>query len=99
MYLNQREFGERVKALRNERNLTQKQMAYALRINIDHYGRIEQGKRGISVDLLLDMAEVLDVSIDYLVKGTSHPSLKSIVLIAQMRELLDRFEASGGDPT
>ena len=70
MHFDQYAFGRRVKYLRRKRNLTLEQMSSTLNISIDHLSRIELGKRGVSIDLLLDMAELLDVTVDFLVRGT-----------------------------
>lgn len=93
MHFDQYAFGRRVKYLRRKRNLTLEQMSSALNISIDHLSRIELGKRGASIDLTLDIADLLDVSVDFLVRGTSRipPSAKK--LVDQIRELLDGFEA------
>lgn len=79
--------------LRRKRNLTLEQMSSALNISIDHLSRIELGKRGASIDLTLDIANLLDVSVDFLVRGTSRMSPSTKKLIDQIRELLDGFEA------
>ena len=99
MYFDAKAFGQRIKVLRKQRGLTQQQMAAALHINIDHLSRIELGKRGISVDLLFDMADLLNVSADFLAKGTSQAEHHAKMLVAQIRELLDRFEASQKNST
>lgn len=93
MHFDQYAFGRRVKYLCRKRNLTLEQMSSALNISIDHLSRIELGKRGASIDLTLDIANLLDVSVDFLVRGTSRMSPSTKKLIDQIRELLDGFEA------
>lgn len=93
MHFDQNAFGQRIKALRRKENLTLEQMSSALNISIDHLSRIELGKRGASIDLTLDIADLLNVSVDFLVKGTSRMPPSAQKLIAQIRELLDGFEA------
>ena len=65
-----------------------------MNISIDHLSRIELGKRGVSIDLLLDMAELLDVTVDFLVRGTDRTAQSTQQLISQIRELLDHFCAT-----
>lgn len=72
MRFNQVEFGRRLKALRKERGMTQEELAAALSITPNHLGKIELGKRGISFDVLLGVSEVLDISLDVLIKGKRH---------------------------
>ena len=59
MRFDQVKFGHRIKHLRKKRNLTQEQLATALHISTDHLSIIELGKRGISIDLLLDISAAL----------------------------------------
>lgn len=95
MKFDQKAFGQRIRVLRQRRGLTQAQMATALHINIDHLGRIELGKRGVSIDLLLDIAAMLNVSMDFLSTGTDHSSKSTVELISQIREILAQFEVKG----
>lgn len=57
----------RLKQLRQERGLTQQQLADALGLNSVTYLRYEKGQREPSIDLLIVFAEYFDVSIDFLV--------------------------------
>lgn len=98
MYFDQVEFGRRLKRLRKERGLTQEQLAGDLNISIDHLGKIEHGKRGVSIDLLLDISETVDVSLDFLLKGTVHTSLQMKELIGRMQELHDQMAAIYDNP-
>lgn len=92
MHFDQVNFGCRVRELRKSRNLTQEQLSAMLHISIDHLGKIEVGKRGISIDLLLELSEALDVTLDFLVKGNSDACTGVEGLIGQMRVLLDQLE-------
>lgn len=98
MRFDQVNFGHRVRALRKRRNLTQEQLSATLHISIDHLGKIEVGKRGISIDLLLDLSEALEVSLDFLVKGDADIRTDEKGLIRQMRVLLDQLEMLEQNP-
>ena len=93
MHFDQNAFGQRIKYLRRKKNLTLEQLSFALNIGIDYLSRIELGKRGVSIDLLFDMADLLNVSVDFLVRGTARMPPSTKKLIAQIRELLDKFES------
>lgn len=97
MYFDQKEFGLRVKYLRRKHGLTQEQLADALYITATHLSKIECGQRGISIDLLLDLAAELGVSVDFLISGNPRTMGSVRMLIAQIRELLDRVESSEMD--
>ena len=57
---------ERMKELRTERNLSQKQAAAELGIGITTYCRYELGMREPGASLLDQMADYYDVTVDYL---------------------------------
>lgn len=92
MHFDQVDFGYRIRTLRKRHSLTQDQLAAQLGISTDHLGKIELGKRGVSLDLLAQLAEHLNVSVDYLLNGTAHRPEKVQVLIAQIRLLLDELD-------
>lgn len=92
MYFNQVDFGYRIKILRKRHGMTQDQLATQLGISTDHLGKIELGKRGVSIDLLLELAESLNVSVDFLLSGAAHKPGETRVIIAQIRLLLDKLE-------
>ncbi len=98
MRFDQTEFGHRIKHLRKNRNLTQEQLATTLHISTDHLGKIELGKRGISIDLLFDISAALNVSFEYLLKGAVQASSQTKELIDRIRELLDRIESLSENP-
>lgn len=94
MKFDQKAFGQRVKYLRKKKNLTLEQMSSALNISIDHLSRIELGKRGVSIDLLFDIAELMNVTVDFLIRGTDQGTQSAQKLIVQIRKLLDSFEVT-----
>ena len=64
--------GERLKALRGNNHLTQKDMADLLDCTSSHYQKIEYGKVNISVSMLNLLAERFGVSTDYLLGRTDN---------------------------
>ena len=61
--------GERIKKRRNELGWTQNQLAQKAGISKSFLSDLENGKRSVSADNLLDIARVLNLSLDYLMKG------------------------------
>ena len=49
--------------------LTQEGLALRLNIGYAHENSLENGRKGCSIDLLLEMSELFGVSTDYLLKG------------------------------
>ena len=58
--------GKRLKELREERNLTQKQLSEKLNLNSVTYLHYEKSQREPPLSVLADMAKFFDVSVDYL---------------------------------
>ena len=56
----------RMKALRVEKKMTQQQVANALGLNSVTYLRYEKGQRQMPLELLPMIADLFDVSLDYL---------------------------------
>jgi transcriptional regulator with XRE-family HTH domain len=52
---------EKIRLLRLERSFSQEYVAAMLNISQSYYGRIENGKRTISVDCLMKILSVFDV--------------------------------------
>ena len=69
MYFNQAEFGQRIKELRTMKGLTQEELADELNVSHGHLNKIEKGKEGCSIDLLLELACYFGVSTDFLLIG------------------------------
>ena len=61
----QNELGRRVKALRIEKDLTQEDLADAVKISRDHLSNIENGKHPINLKTLYKLAEFFNVDIKY----------------------------------
>ena len=64
--------GERLKELRTENKLTQKEVASALGINSVTYLHYEKSQREPPLALLVEMAEYFGVTTDYLLGRTDY---------------------------
>lgn len=65
----QTNMGLRMKLTRKELHLTQEDMAEKLGVSVKHYSGIERGVAGVSLETLVNVSNILNVSLDYLVKG------------------------------
>ena len=63
----------RLRDLREDNDLTQKQVARHLNCSQVCYSRYELGQRDIPTDVLIKLADFYGVSIDYLLKQTDNP--------------------------
>ena len=64
-----KEMGKRIKEKRKELKLTQEYLAEQLGISVKHFSEVERGLAGLSIDNLVKLSNLFDVSLDYLVKG------------------------------
>lgn len=67
MKKNNQKFAERLKELRKEKGLTQKEVGEQLGMTQANYQKWESGKSSPSGETLIKLADYFDVSIDYLV--------------------------------
>lgn len=63
--------GERIRAVRTARNLTQAQLAEALNVSPPYLSNIEQGKQAMGIKVLRDLCDTLDVSADWILRNKS----------------------------
>lgn len=77
MYFDQEAFGKRLKELRNIKGMTQEELAEKVNITREHLGRLERGKYGCSIDLLIELSYTLNASTDYLLLGEIRTATKT----------------------
>ena len=58
---------QRIKDLREDKDLTQTQISKQLNISQRAYSHFETGTRGIPTEILIKLADIFEVSLDYLV--------------------------------
>lgn len=63
---------EKIKELRILNRYSQKQIAELLDMQVTQYRRYENGERSIPIEVIIKLADIYDVSIDYLV-GREEP--------------------------
>lgn len=61
--------GTRLRERRLQSNLTQEKMAELLDISVKHYSEVERGITGLSVEKLIFLSDLLNISLDFLLKG------------------------------
>lgn len=59
-------FNKRLREMRMASHLTQQNMADKLGVSLNAYQKYEQAERSPSLDCLVSIADILDVSLDYL---------------------------------
>ena len=64
---------QRIRDLREDRDLKQRQLADYLNCSQQVYSNYELGQRDIPTDILIRLSEFYDVSVDYLLGLTANP--------------------------
>lgn len=60
----------RLKDMREDRDLTQRELADYLRISQNTYSQYENGKRQLPIELLIRLADFFHTSTDYILERT-----------------------------
>lgn len=68
-------FKENLKKLRQENNITQKQLALSVGMSERGIQNYELGEREPSLTVLIKLADYFNISIDYLVGRTDNPKI------------------------
>ena len=80
---------ERIRQLRQERNWSQTQLAQKMGIHQKQVSAYERGRNTPSTEVLIKLADIFDVSLDYLAFEAEGQAAKVNI---KDRELLRRFE-------
>lgn len=76
---NPNKVGERIKELRKKCRLTQEKLAEELNISPVSMCRIEKGSKGASIDLLVEIVNYFNTSMDYLIFGKELSELEILL--------------------
>ena len=82
---------ERIKNLREDKDLTQKQLAEALFMQLTQYRRYESGEREIPLELAISLSEFYNVPIDYIAGISDKINISGTALTAEEAMLLNNF--------
>jgi len=65
---------QRIRNLREDKDLSQKDIALYLNINQNTYSRYETNERNIPLEIIGKLADYYNTSVDYLMERTDNPS-------------------------
>ncbi|MCQ2401370.1 MAG: helix-turn-helix domain-containing protein [Lachnospiraceae bacterium] len=85
MHYDSKETGKRIGQLRMLKGLTQEEFAEKVNLSPNTIAKIECGLRNASMDLLIQMSMLFDVSIDFLLLGKTDEDFRK-----EMREEIDQ---------
>lgn len=63
------EIGQRLRHIRIHKNLTQEEMADRIRVSCKHYGEVERGKSGFSLENWIRLSTAFHIDLNYLFAG------------------------------
>ena len=78
--------GRRIRELRTAKHMTQEYLADSVGVNVSHISNIERNKVSVSLSLLVNICNSLDVTLDYLLENEYRHS--GSVLEAEILNLL-----------
>lgn len=93
MNYNMKQSGERIRQLRIQKGYTQEALARDLNIDRSLLSHVEAGRRGCTVDLLIQLAAFFDVSMDWIVLGKEHGISGRVQLKIDVAQMITRLEA------
>ena len=74
MFYDMKQSGVRIQQLRTQNGYTQEEFSKILNIDRSNLSRIESGKRSCSLELLVQLSGLFDVTLDYLILGQGEAS-------------------------
>lgn len=81
--------GARIRAYRKQRGMTQASLAESVGISTSFIGHIERGTRITSLETLVSLSNVLDISIDTIITGVDTNQSNNVDASYKMRVLND----------
>lgn len=82
---------ERIKNLREDKDLTQKQLADILFMQLTQYRRYETGEREIPLELAISLSKFYNVPIDYIAGISDKINTSDTDLTAEECELVNNY--------
>ena len=86
-----RAIGRRLRDIRLQRQIALNKLAQAVEISETHLSNIERGVRTTSLDIIVTLAEMLDVSMDYLIFGCIMKQEIGGLILRSDEELSERY--------
>ena len=89
--------GDRLRQIRLIRKMSQNELAEATDLSASFISNIEQGKQAMSVKALIAIAQVLDVSTDWLLLGKGRPFVSENEILAEFDGTVTEIFIKKGD--
>lgn len=91
--------GRRIAALRERRGWKQRQLAEEARLSVTFLSEVENDRRVPGTEALLKLADALETTLDYLVKGVidAEPTRRPLVIPPELELLAEELQLSLSD--
>ena len=89
--INYREMGRRIRERRVEMQLTQEELAERAETSTSFIGHIERMEKAPSIDTMVRICRVLNLSLDYVVMGKKALPGQDVGLYDELRALVERY--------
>lgn len=93
------DFGSRLKAIRNQRGLTQKKLAEEIGKSVQAVSSYERNSQIPPIEVMISIADVLNVSLDYLVDRQPANTYSFCNIKSIHKEILDLLQDEFASPT
>jgi transcriptional regulator with XRE-family HTH domain len=92
MNIELKEFGQRLKKLRQEKGYSQSELSNLVELHYTNLGKYERGQAKPSAEMLKKLAETLSVSTDYLYNGKQENAAMADLKDKELLELFQKTE-------
>lgn len=85
-------FAECLQELREDRNVSRKELAAFLNISVSTLGMYEQGRREPNIDMLIKLADYFNVSLDFLVgRSANNEERKNMLEALRLKNKINKL--------
>ena len=70
MSIDYKVIGAKIREERKKKGFTQEQLAHQINISTAYMGQIERGERNSSLDIIVDIANALEITVDYILESS-----------------------------
>jgi transcriptional regulator with XRE-family HTH domain len=91
--VSKKDLGTRLRALRQQRGITQVELALAMRLTQSNISAIERGARGVTIHQVVELAKILSVSTDEILgQPSAAPGKPAARTLLKDRRFLRRLQ-------
>lgn len=85
-------FAECLQELREDRNISRKELAAFLNVSVSTLGMYEQGRREPNIDMLIKLADYFNVSLDFLVgRSADNEERKNMLEALRLKNKIEKL--------